>query len=461
MKRHLVNLLTILTLGLSLSCGVVAQPGSSAIDTAQRPTVQSLAGFEDQTQEIVGHAERLIEKNDREGAVLDQKWYGFRRFGKYQELFLGADRVLFYGGLEADIRSHIERQYLTLAPLDENQDPGDIRLFAGRLPGEKWDYIVIGQNGREVALKTMIRLIYMAKFADDDIKRKYRVRLQAFSRSLRVFMSRVSARHEYLTFFNKHDIRNPDAVVIGFMSDARALMSELGFVNPETYSDESLRVTWHKNANGKKVLLISINGNRIFASRSAQLIEAIYEIAPDSRPLITFLGSAGAVDAPELVGKIVAPTSVMNGDPFPKVKDQGALVHLIRNRAADLVPMQSTHASVESVVVETTEWAREIKNRRVRTVDQELYYVIDAINSSARGAESQVYAGILVTDNIATDKSATELTLEHAEETIAQTANLRKQFLLNVLRQKGILKDPAPQEILEENGRRRTGTSDR
>ena len=123
--------------------------------------------------------------------------------------------------------------------------------------------------------------------------------------------------------------------------------------------------------------------------------------------------------------------------------------------------MQSTHASVESVVVETTEWAREIKNRRVRTVDQELYYVIDAINSSARGAESQVYAGILVTDNIATDKSATELTLEHAEETIAQTANLRKQFLLNVFRQKGILKDPAPQEILQENRRRRTGTSDR
>lgn len=452
MKSHLVNLLTILTLGLSLSCGTVAQPGSSVIGTAQKPPVQSLAGFEDQTQEIVGHAERLIEKNDREGAVLDQKWYGFRRYGKYQETFLGADRVLFYGGLEAEIRAHIERQYLTLAPLDENQDPGDIRLFAGHLPGGKWDYIVIGQNGREVALKTMIRLIYMAKFADDEMKQKHRVRLRAFSRSLRVFMSRVSARHEYLTFFNKHDIRNPDAVVIGFMSDARALMSELGFVNPETYSDESLRVTWHKNANGKKVLLISINGNRIFASRSADLIEALYEISPISRPLITFLGSAGAVDAPELVGQIVAPTTVINGDPFPKTK--GELVQLVRNRAADLVPVQSIHASVESVVVETTEWAKEIKRRRVKTVDQELYHVIDAINSSSRGAESQVYAGILVTDNVSTDKAATDLTLEHAEETIAQTADLRKQFLLNVLRQKGILKDPTPQEI-------KTGTSDR
>ena len=73
--------------------------------------------------------------------------------------------------------------------------------------------------------------------------------------------------------------------------------------------------------------------------------------------------------------------------------------------------MHSTHASVESVVVETTEWAKEIKRRRVKTVDQELYNVIDAINSSARGAESQIYAGILVTDNVSTDKAATDLRL--------------------------------------------------
>ena len=32
--------------------------------------------------------------------------------------------------------------------------------------------------------------------------------------------------------------------------------------------------------------------------------------------MVTFLVSAGAIDAPELVGKIVAPTSVTNGDPF-------------------------------------------------------------------------------------------------------------------------------------------------
>jgi len=312
-----------------------------------------------------------------------------------------------------------------------------------------------------VALKTMIRLIYMAKFADDDMKRKHRVRLQAFSKSLRVFMSPVSALSEYLIFFDKYGIRNPDAVVIGFMGDSSVLMSEMGFERPETYSDETLRVIWYRNVGGKKVLLVSINGNRIFASRAADLIEALYEICPDSRPLLAFLGSAGAVDTPEMVGKIVAPTSVMNGDPFPRIKSTGALVHQIRNQAQDFVSMKSVHASVESVVVETTAWAKQIKSRRVKTVDQELYYVIDAINSSARGAETAVYAGILVTDNVSTDKSEFDVTLEQAEQTITQTANLRKAFLSEVLRKSGLLKDADLPEIVPGNERRRTGTSDR
>jgi len=84
-------------------------------------------------------------------------------------------------------------------------------------------------------------------------------------------MSPVSPRREYLTFFNRHGIRNPDAVVIGSMGDSSVLMGNRGFTSPEIYSDETLRVVWYKNANGKKVLLISINGNRIFASRSREL----------------------------------------------------------------------------------------------------------------------------------------------------------------------------------------------
>jgi len=45
----------------------------------------------------------------------------------------------------------------------------------------------------------------------------------------------------------------------------------------------------------------------------------------------------------------------------------------------------------------------------------------------------------LVTDNVFTDKSNVDVTLEQAEATIAQTADLRKEFLLKVLRKKGIL----------------------
>jgi putative SOS response-associated peptidase YedK len=67
----------------------------------------------------------------------------------------------------------------------------------------------------------------------------------------------------------------------------------------------------------------------------------------------------------------------------------------------DLVRLQSTHASVESVVVETTEWAKRIKSQRVKTVDREFYQVIDAIHASPRAAETNIYAAVLVTDNVA------------------------------------------------------------
>jgi hypothetical protein len=455
MKR-LIYFIAVSLVGVSLSCGTVgtvSRPESGAPAQAPSVAAQERVGFEDRTAEIVGHAERLIDKNQREGAVLDQKWYGFRRFGKYQELFLGAERVLFYGGVEAEIKSHIQDRYLSLAPLDDDRDPGDIRLFAGHLPGKKWDYIAIGQNGREVALKTIIRLIYMAKFADEDMKQKHRARLQAFSKSLRVFMSRVSARSEYLNFFNKHRIRNPDAVLIGFMGDASTVMSQMGFPRPETYSDETLRALWYPNVHGKKVLLISINGNRIYASRCGDLIAALYDISPDSRPAVSFLGSGGSVDAPEMVGKIVAPIRVMSGDPFPTVKNKGAVAYLLRNRAVDLLSIQSVHASVESVVVETTEWAKQMTRRRVKTVDQELYHIAAAINASARGADTPFYAGILITDNVSDEKSGTDVTLEQAEQTIAQTAELRKQFLLAMLKRTGIFKD-ATEEPIRENQRR-------
>jgi hypothetical protein len=450
MREFTASLLTVLILGLPSSCATVSQPENNSRQLAQSAATPEIASFEDQTEDVVGHAERLIEKNEREGAVLDQQWYGFRRFGKYQELFLGAEKVLFYGGLEAEIRSRIEGQYLALQPLADNQDPGDIRLFAGHLPGKKWDYIVIGQNGREVALKTMIRLIYMAKFADEDMRQKHQVRLEAFSKSLRVFMSRVSPRREYLAFFNRHGIRNPDAVLIGFMGESRALLQDLGFTRFEIYSDESLRVTWYNNANGKKVLLISINGNRIFASRAGALMQAIDDISPQSLPLVVFLGSGGSVEQPQMVGKIVAPISVINGDPFAAGRG-GALVHMIRNSAAQLLPMRSNHASVESVVVETTNWTKEMSNRQVHTVDQELYFIMDGFNSSSRRTGTELYAGILVTDNVSIDRGSKNATLQHAEEIIEKTAELRKEFFFRVLRNQGILKDATLTDRVHKN----------
>lgn len=458
MKRNLSSILIALAVGFSLSCGAlspVSQEDSASVKSAplMRPE------FQDRTEEIVGHAKRLIEKNEREGAVLDQKWYAARRFGAHRELFFGAETIFFYGGREADVQASMQSRYLSVTPVVKSQDPGEIRLFTGHLHEGKWDFIMIGQNGREVALKTIIRLIYMAQFADEDMQRKYRRRLKSFVKSLRVLMSTVSARNEYFTFFNKYVIRNPDAVLIGFMGDSKVVLSEAGFKQPEPFSDETLRVIWYNDVNGKKVLLISINGNRIFASRAGGLIKAVYDISPQSRPSVIFLGSAGAIDAPEMVGGIVAPLSVMNGDPFPKIKRKSALIHLIRNSAPDLVSAQPIHASVESVVVETTEWAARMKRRQIRTVDQELYHIIDAIHASTRGAETAVYAAVLVTDNVSTNASDSHATLEEAEETIEQTDDARKQFLLGALRKAGILKRAAPQTE-QENERRRTGTSD-
>ena len=54
-------------------------------------------------------------------------------------------------------------------------------------------------------------------------------------------------------------------------------------------------------------------------------------------------------------------------------------------------------------MVETTRWARQMITDRIKTVDQELFHIIDAINSSADGLKIPVYAGILVTDNVSAD----------------------------------------------------------
>jgi hypothetical protein len=470
MKRNLIAASYLFTAALSVSCSPssyvtkfddfsavkadarkrIAEPPPFS-DAFGSPTVTadtksaSQISFDDQTNEVVGRARQLIEKNEREGAVLDQRWYGFRRFGKHQGLILGATNVIFCGGLEADVRSHFRNQYETIEGIEDNQDPGEIRLYAGRRSDGSWDFIIIGQNGKEVALKTVIRLLYMSKFLDNQTKQKYREQLQSFHRSLKVVMSSVTARHEFISFFQRHGIREPDAVLIGFMSDSAFLLRQAGISNSASYSDESLRVSWYPNANGKKVLLVSINGNRIYGSRAGQLIEAIFETSPHRPPFISFLGSAGTIEAPELVWKIVTPVNVQKGDPaFTQAQTRGELVQLIRNRAVDAGSIQTAHASVETVVVETTNWVKDMKRRGIKTVDQELLHVAGAINSSPYGTNVQLFVGILVTDNVSSNTTAMDVTLERAEDTISEATELRRNFLAKALKTIGVLETEHP-----------------
>jgi hypothetical protein len=439
MKQSIKILFSLLTSLVLLSC--------SSPPTARPPdatnSIVARAWFEDRTHEIVAHAEKLIEKNRKEGAVLDQRWYGLKYFGKHQELIFNAAKVMFFGGLEVDVRTQFGDQYASLEPVEDNQDPGDIRLFVGKRKQGDYDFIIIGQNGREVALKTIIRLLYLATFVDEETRQKYRDKLESFKKSLKVSFSSASARQEFIAFFRRHGIRDVDAVLIGFRGDIRSLMKDESISDPESYADESLRVNWYKNANGKKVLLVSIDGNRIFGSRSGDLIEAVLAVSASSSnpPSITFLGSAGSLDAPEMIGKIVTPTSVMNDDSLSASRDKGFLIHIIRNRAADEATTKTAAVSVESVVAETTQWAKNMKDHRISTVDQELFHIVNAINSSPYAGRIDAFIGSLVTDNVSSDALRSDATLEYAEEVISKTADIRKEFLSKVLRKIGILKN--------------------
>jgi hypothetical protein len=457
MKPSRITFFSALAVILSLSCSPldVDKPAfDSGRATSERsqyriadrangilnPNQESPQAFQDRTEEVVSQAQRLIEKNQEEGAALDQRWYGLKYFAKHQELIFNAAKIMFLGGREDEVRAQLGDRYVSIDPVEESQDSGDIRLFIGKRDEDKYDFIIIGQNGKEVALKTIIRLLYLTKFTDEPTKQKYHDKLASFKNSLQVLMSPISARQEFIAFFNKHGIRNPDAVMIGFRGDIRSLMKEEGISDPESYTDESLRVNWYPHANGKKVLLVSIDKNRIFASRSGALIEAIFTISASTPPSITLLGAGGAIDAREMVGKIVTPVRVMNGDSLASDRNQDRVAHIIRNRAADESAIKTADVTVESVVVETTAWVRKMKDQRIDTVDQELFHIMAAINSSGYGGKVDVFIGTLVTDNVSSNANDTDVTLEHAEETISATGDIRREFFSKVLKALGILK---------------------
>jgi len=454
MKRSLTILFAVLSAAICLSCSAISADKSirvsgwnngyaanQQVDNVPAAAQESRVWFQNRTQEIVDEALTLIERNEREGAPLDQQWYAFRRFGENLEHILRAREVRFYGGREADVRSAIASHYVSLIPFKVDQDPGDIRLFTARQDRDSFDIVIIGQNGREVALKTMIRLVYLFKFMKDKIKPTLDGGLDSFVQRVKVFLSSITPQQEFISFFHQYGIGDPDAVVIGFQSDTRLFLKEAGIGDPERFSSDSLRINWYPNANGKKVLLVSINGNRIFASRAGDLIEAIFETFRSPPQSLVFFGSAGAIDATDLVGQIVAPTVVVNDDYFNPDRPNGKLVHIIRNRAATIVPVKTAHVSVKSIVVETMKWAAANKRNRIRTVDQELFHVINAINASPYGDKIQLFVGILVTDNVSVVQAHDEATLQYAEEIITQTAAIRRAFLAKVLAEIGIARD--------------------
>ena len=414
------------------------RPAYQESDRVQAAANQFHGRFQDCTKEIVAHALALIDRSERESAALDRRWYVFRRFGENLEQILKAREVRFYGGREVDVLRAIASQYVSLAPIEPDQDPGEIRLFSARLDANSSDLIIIGQNGREVALKTVIRLVYLLKFMDEKYKRDF-VGLASFLRKVKIYLSSTPARQEFTSFFRQYGITDPDVVMIGFQRDARAVMTEAGIRAPERYSSDSLRVNWYPNANGKKILLVSINGNRIFASRAGELIEAMLETFRSPPRTMVFFGSAGAIDSAKLLGHIVAPIVVELDEDSHSDRRGEKLAHVIRNRATAIVPVKTAHISVANILVETLNWAAKNSQRKIMTVDQELFHVISAFNTSPRASQIQLLVGLLVTDNVPATVSPPETSLQYAEDVIARTARVRRQFFSKVLAEAGII----------------------
>jgi len=79
-----------------------------------------------------------------------------------------------------------------------------------------------------------------------------------------------------------------------------------------------------------------------------------------------------------------------------------------------------------------------MKDQRVDTVDQELFHIVNAINSSPDSGRVRFFAGQIVTDNVSSNAHETDVSLQHAEATILATAEIRKEFFSKTLEALGI-----------------------
>src|SRR5580765_8871917 len=148
-------------------------------------------------------------------------------------------------------------------------------------------------------------------------------------------------------------------------------------------------------------------------------MQAMLETFRSPPRTIVFFGSGGAIDSAQLVGQIVAPTVVaLQHENFAADQHNGKLAHIIRNHAATVVPIKTAHMSVESIVVETLNWAATNSQRRIMTVDQELFHVISAFNASPRASQTELFVGLLVTDNVPASLGFPETSFQCAEDVI-------------------------------------------
>jgi hypothetical protein len=118
-------------------------------------------------------------------------------------------------------------------------------------------------------------------------------------------------------------------------------------------------------------------------------------------------------------------------------RPKGVLIHVIRNRAVDDALTKTNAVSVETVVVETTAWAKRMKEQGLDTVDQELFHIVNAINSSPDSGKVKFFAGQIVTDNVSPSTYGSH-TLESAQARISATAESRETFFSKVLKVLGI-----------------------
>jgi hypothetical protein len=116
MKQYTRPLLSGLTIILAISCNAPAiRSHSNHSDSIYAYSANETNGgskatlniestprvlFVDQTQQVVSCAERLVQSNEKQGAALDQRWYGLQYFGKHPALIFSAEKVIFFGGLE-------------------------------------------------------------------------------------------------------------------------------------------------------------------------------------------------------------------------------------------------------------------------------------------------------------------------------------------------------------------------